>query len=97
VSAAVVLELKRRQAASVEPYLTDPRLVFSLAPGEHVELRARAAADAEAAFADRYAALEPVTVPLAVLRGIVPNEILFRDRAVHRFMVRPDDTIGPIQ
>lgn len=93
VWAATVLELKRRQAVSVEPYLEDPRMVLALPPGKHVELRARAVADAEAVFAERYASREPVTVDLAVLRGIVPNEMLFRDRSIHWCTVHSDDGV----
>lgn len=83
--------LQARRDDDARDVFDDPREVFFIEGDALRDLKQAARARAD----QRYAAGEPVTVGLAVLRGLAPKEVLFRDRTVHRFRVYADDTVAP--
>ena len=84
---------------SIHRFLDDPRQVLYMDGEEAARLQERARADAERAYAQRFADQAPVIVEKAVLRTTelrVPKDELrqiLQDRELHCVKIHPDDTV----
>ena len=89
-----VLRARRDYSAThLWPYVDDPRMILWMTSDVHAALARLAAASAEESYVATLASRESVTVGRAILRGLVPNDVLFKDREATACVVSADDTI----